>query len=441
MKVKPKRMLVLVVASLAMLIASSSSASAASTCLPIVGSGSSLQKVAQQEVWITGFTKASGGWWEGLCETDPSPITYNATSSGTGKGEWGYETATLGSDSPFDAFIGTDLAPSAAQIEHMGLAGGQPTPAEGTVTVPVAQSAVSVVVSLPLGCKPKETTEPAEINSEQLQLEWEKGSSSFASYVKGVTGTCTATPELIARSSKSGTTAGFKRYFATLTLNAAWLGVTSTPLKSEEVAWPMEVELSGHLNTTCCEKGSTLASLVFSMPGTSGYADLADARNEGFAEKEKWVEHTNAAGEKYWSAIAKIDTSSPLDKYEAPEEAGGGSNCSNVKYKEQGVHLVAPGEDWSEVKPENVTENGAYPICTLTFDLAWNSYETTALNSKYGSSLVSEHYGLTVLDYLKTVVASTQGQSSVLTAKHYGALPAGIRERAEAGVNGTNIKA
>jgi hypothetical protein len=438
MKVKLGRMLVLAGASLTMLIASSAPASAASTCLPILGAGSSLQKIAQENVWISGFTKASGGWWEGLCEAD-TEITYMSTSSGKGKTQWGYENGTLGTDSPFEAFIGTDLAPNDTQLTNMGAAGEQPTHLDGVVTVPVAQSAVSVIVSLPLGCKPVNSTEPAEIKSAKiLTEEWETGGKEFSTYVKGLEGTCTADPNLKVRSSNSGTTAGFKRFFATLTNAEPWLKLTETPLKSEEPTWPMTLELSGHFSA-CCEKGSTLAETVYTSPGLSGYADLADARNEGFAAGSKWASHTNAAGESYWSAVAEVQTTEEVSEFVSPEETGGGSNCKNAKYKEETVHSVGPGEDWSEVKQSNVKKNASYPICTLTFDLAWNHYSTPILETKYGSALKAEHVGLTVLHYLHTIISTTLGQGGGLTTAHYGALPTEIQTKALNGVTETNI--
>jgi hypothetical protein len=431
-------MLALAGASLAVFVALSSTASATVTCLAIAGAGSSLQKIAQENVWILGFTMTPG-WWEGLCEKDPT-ITYRSTSSGKGKQQWGYENQTLLDELPFAAFIGTDLAPTLTQIENMGVAGEQPTHMTGTVTVPVAQSAITVVVSLPTNCHPNAGVTEASINATKLKEEWETGGKTFKEYVREIECSAESDPNLKVRSANSGTTAGFKRFFDTLSGDVApWHALTETPLKSENIEWPMTLELSVHF-AACCEKGSELAETVYKTPGTSGYADLADARHEGFLAGTKWHTHENAAHEKYLSAIAQIQTTEPASAFETPEEAGGGSRCKAAVYKEETTHAVAPGADWSEVKQTNVKSNGSYPICTLTYDLAWNSYETPALEGKYGSQLLAEHTGLTVVHYLHSIILSTQGQGSTLTEKNYGVLPKAIREKAETGVNETNIK-
>jgi len=422
----------LVGVSLAILAVAAPMASAKTVCLSIVGAGSSLQKTAQEKVWILGFTMTPG-WWETSCTSAPT-ITYNSTSSGKGKEQWGYENKTLGTDKPFEAFIGTDLAPNAAQIKNMGEAGGQPTAAKGTITVPVAQSAIAVLITLPHNCHPKPGETEAKVSALALAEAWEKGNKEFTDYVRGIECAASSLPNFKARSSNSGTTAGFKRFFATLTDTSLWLTATSTPLKSEEPSWPLALEDSGHLQK-CCEKGSQLAELVLTDAGTTGYADLADARNAGFTNT--WTSH----GSGLLSAFALVETTEPEpEEFESPEEAGGGSNCKKAKYKEENTHLVSPGEDWSEVKQVNVKENGSYPICTLTFDLAWNAYETAPLETKYGSKLLAEHVGLLVLYYLHSIVLPTQGQGTALTENHYGVLPKAIREKAEEGVNSTNIK-
>jgi hypothetical protein len=431
------RIVVLAVACVATAFAVSvSTASAAGRkCAVIEGAGSSLQKVAQQEVWGPNHWETKMG--EEECEKVVE-VKYNPTSSGKGKTQWGYETQVLKGgetgETQFPVFIGTDLAPSKPQIENMGVA-GKGTVNNNVMSIPVAQSAITVMVSLPEGCKPVSTEKKAEVKNGVLREEWEKGAKEFSAFLKDkVEGTCAAKPKLEARSSNSGTTAGFKRYFDTLVGNVApWKALTETPLKSEEPTWPAELEASGNL-TKCCAKGSELAKTVFETPGTSGYADLADARHEGFTTT--WVEHT-VGTKKFWSAIALVESK---EEFTSPEEATGGSNCKKAKYEKE-KEKVEPGIDWSEAKQKNVAEKGAYSICTLTFDLTWKEYETKNLEEKYGTKAVTEEKRNTVLNYLKWVVLSTGGQAiKTLTEKHYGALPTEMRQHAETGVKAANIK-
>jgi ABC-type phosphate transport system substrate-binding protein len=401
-------------------------------CAVIQGAGSSLQKVAQTEVWGPNHwvTKLGAEECEKVVE-----VKYNPTSSGKGKEQWGYETKTLGTESPFPVFVGTDLAPSAAQIENMSEAGGQAAK-KNVMAVPVAQSAVTVMVSLPEGCKPAATAKKAEIKNAVLREEWEKGAKQFSAFLKDkVEGTCTASLKLKARSSNSGTTAGFKRYFDTLSKEAEpWKKLNETPLHSENTEWPAELEASGNLEK-CCAKGSELAKTVFENPGTSGYADLSDARHEGFTTT--WAEH-EVAGKKFWSAVALVESK---EEFTNPEEGtGGGSNCKKAKYEKE-KEKVEPGIDWSAAKQANVAEKGAYSICTLTFDLTWKEYERPALEAKYGTKAETEEKRNTELNYLKWIVSGTGGQViKTLTEKHYGALPKEMREHAVTGVKAVNIK-
>jgi ABC-type phosphate transport system substrate-binding protein len=441
MKLKLVHAIALVGASVTLLAASASPA-LATECANILGAGSSLQNNAQTKVWIPGFTKTEG-WWLFLCPNKPE-ITYDSTSSGKGKEKWGYKTGTLdegatGENIP--AFVGTDIAPNKEQIENMGKAGEQSTFAKGVMAVPVTQSAVSVLVSLPQSCHPKSGKKFAEVSLAALTKEWLTGGLSFVTYVENVEGTgCSALPNVKVRSSGSGTTAGFKRYFDTDSGEAApWMKITLTPLESEEVKWPLELEDSGHYQP-CCEKGSQLASLVLTDAGSTGYADLSDARAQGFAPGDEWVQHTNGSGETFLSAIAEIITTNPSKEAVSPEEAEGGSNCQKAKYKGETTLLVAPGEDWSEAKQVNTNENEAYPICTLTFDLAWNKYNTMKLELvAHGYGTEAESIGLTVRHYLHKIVLKGFGQSEALTLQHFGELPKEIREKAENATNEENI--
>ncbi|HEY2282359.1 MAG TPA: hypothetical protein VGH60_02275 [Solirubrobacteraceae bacterium] len=419
MREKLKGIGVLAVASVAIMIAGAPAANA-ETCAAVQGAGSSLQNIAQKEVWMPGFASAVT-----LCAANPL-VTYNSTSSGRGKAQWGYEGGGLklkeSGETSFPAFIGTDLAPDAGQITNMGAAGEQPTHSEGVLTVPVAQSAISVIVSLPTDCRPKSPSKEAEIEPTLLKEEWEKDLLTILQYVKNVecTGSDSAAILLEARSSNSGTTAGFKRYLDLVAAGAApWNELTETPLKAEEPNWPSEAEKT-HLDK-CCTKGSEVASTVLNTPNSSGYADLADARHEGFTTK--WVDHLNAAKELYLSAIALVKSNT---EFESPEETSGGSNCKNATYNEE-TRVVKPGADWSTAQQTNIKTNKAYPICTLTFDLAWNKYDTPALVSQYGTLAVTEETRNTVRNYLEWVTSG--GQSATLKSDHYGELPAGIKTK------------
>jgi hypothetical protein len=77
----------------------------------------------------------------------------------------------------------------------MEVAGG----GSGIVTIPVGQSAISVPVSLPEGCVPKEVGTPPTVTGANLSRAWETGGTgkTFAELFSGVTGKCSSTPLFI----------------------------------------------------------------------------------------------------------------------------------------------------------------------------------------------------------------------------------------------------
>jgi ABC-type phosphate transport system substrate-binding protein len=416
------RVIVLAGALVAVLSAVGASSASAATCVNIHGSGSSLQKVAQESVWTP-------KWLVNECTTKTA-VTYTATSSGTGKKQWGSggKLEEPEGETPFPAFIGSDTAASTAQMESMSLAGEQTKHAQ-IVAVPVAQSAITQMISLPTGCEPAAGAVP-HVSGAKLASEWEKDLITFAT-LTGVTGTaCNVAPSLLVRSSGSGTTAGEKHYFETLTDSAEWLAVAKELPEAEGTKWPSEV--NGKVGR-CCEKGSQLVLAVFDTPGTIGYADLADSAS---AMSVAWSKHGPTSKE-YWSGLAKVEAGEELV---SPESTEGESNCKEAKYENQTSKSVKPGEDWSTAKQSNVNSLGVYPVCTLTFDLAWHKYETTPLEPLYSSKSVE--VANTVRDYLHWIVGSiSDSGQEVLALKelHYGKLPAEIKAAAEKGVTKSNI--
>jgi hypothetical protein len=171
------------------------------TCAtPGFASGSSLQNSAQTETWLT-----STGWGgsaieateKTACTVKPfsSPtapkITYTKTSSGQGLEEFGNGTGVLQPEEDkkaeeaekkgegikdtegnvLDFFVGTDDPPNSSEMgEAQTAAGAKHGSVE--ITIPVAQSPVTVMLSLPAGC----TIEPGshvDLNNNSIGQLWE----------------------------------------------------------------------------------------------------------------------------------------------------------------------------------------------------------------------------------------------------------------------------
>jgi hypothetical protein len=429
-------------------------------CAGITGAGSSLQNIAQKNVWIAGFISPGTGWTSSVCENEPTPIEYFSSSSGKGIGQWGangthtLKAETIEGHEVFPTYVGTDVGPeglsttTGSQLNEMDVAGGQGTAAgEGVVTVPVAQSAVSVLVQVPAEClgtlKEKEVV---SITSEHLEKEWFSNTTKWSGLITGTaTGAkseCTTekTPVLYGRFSASGTTAGFKRFLGDLnsgTDKATWAPFISTAVKSESPSeWP-KVPLEEACSTKL-EKGSQLAKAALECETANGaiaYADLADARAAGFEKEAKLIK---PAGKTYYVAVVRVQNNgygvAPA-VFQSPEKAVA-SNCAKANYFKEKTLAVKGNEDWSGAKEENIEggEAEAYPLCTLTFDVAWHVYEKVSAPAvgAYSQSKANAVYA-----YLHYVVSSA-GQGTELTSHNYGVLPASVKAAAVAGLENTN---
>lgn len=449
----------------------------------IFGAGSSLQKIAQREVWITGGRAAfgsTGNLWStlSLCLQLPG-IEYYSSSSGKGMGQWGNNTRTellleeLENKSGtrekiFPTYVGTDAAPEgktslgsvvSAELLRMDNAGGQSTLlGSGVVVVPVAQSAVTVMVSLPAGCTLRVRTAP-KVSVLGLYEEWTHKTNGvrgveWAKLIEGGevvnkgTERCGATSVLrgkvgttFARSAASGTTAGFKRFFKALRSRKpaderAWTEKTETVAKALSASeWPAgtgqeERGLVGGRSVEL-EKGSQEAEATYENANSIGYADLADALKAKFPTGTRVVEHT-ANGNNYTSFLVEVSNGTFTElptQYASPETEEGESNCSGVTYEPLPT-AVEGNADWSHVV-ENSQERGRsgnYPICTLTYDLAWHIYDKVRGPLTYKEEQVNAVYA-----FLHYIVSEREGQLE-LGSRHYGKLPASVRRLAESGL-------
>jgi ABC-type phosphate transport system substrate-binding protein len=412
----------------------------------LVGSGSSLQAAAQNEVW-------SSGWSAKQCEKKPT-VKYTATSSGLALEQWGANKGTLGGaagvEKPFPMFIGTDIAPEgpatngATQLFKMVKAAqwGESEYANEAITVPVAQLAVAVVVSLPKGCNAGSGT--PEVKSKALEEEWEAGTVSFKTLITGVTLTgksCeevkkaegSLQPLLQARSNASGASAAFKRYLALIgPAKNEFINLTPTAEKSASTEWPKTLP-AGQPSKAFNSTDSDLAQTVATTAGSIGYVGLADAIAAGFKSKPEEI-IGQGDHQSFFVQVQNNGKEAAEPEYASPE-SGSASNCSGAEYKEV-PSTVEPEVDWSHVVDKNIEagKKATYPICTLTFDVAWIWADMPELE---GKRAYSEENDAAVYSYLRYIVATEAeagGQNKTLEEKHYAKLPTEIQTAAGAGL-------
>jgi ABC-type phosphate transport system substrate-binding protein len=361
------------------------SAVAAPTCpsnavKAIEGRGSASQRIAEQ-VWtgreaptgaltaiphaleISGFST-----YASFCETTPS-VSYTSTNDRDALGAFRFlgsgviENGTHAGETHSMAFVASDEAPAKGQIENAEAAttGGVATGANPLI-IPVAQTSIAVIVHPPAGCT-LTSDKTHGISSIELNKIFSGTMKVWSELASHSGPSCEHTITRVVREDMSNTTWQFKNY----------LSVLETTLKGEGPGcslgtWaalrPIENLTTGAPNTTwpeCVERtplvkkitGAALAQYVASTSGTIGYAVLPDA--------------TAKAAE-----VARLQDD-PKAIY-APPEVGTTSNCGAQRFTVP-TSTTGEGVDWSNVTSAVPTIGGGlYPLCTLTYDLAWSSY-------------------------------------------------------------------
>ncbi len=462
------------------LVGSSSALAGTLTCSNNWASGSSFQGTAQLNVWIPDYPTYTN------CSSSIT-LHYDKTSSGNGLAEFGNITHVLepsndnepteGAHAPvgvLDGFTGTDDPPNAGELGNAEHAAFEATPVE--LTIPVTQSAVAVILSLPSKCKI--TSSPGRVSIQNLSLDklWlgtvpaggsdsQKGGAAypentwgaffalvglatFENQEIGSTG-CEDPITLEARSTNSGTSYAFKSYLGQVD-NTSWHGY-----ETDASVWPATVSRSfaGHNNAS----GGNLATHTAENPGSIGYANVADAANiygcitsctagdVGFGPEAK--ETTDGTSEEHQILWARMQNNGNVltgEGYTGPSTGTGTAavaNCATEKITPS--ELGAPysvTDSWNGVLASDPDAAGDlagnfYPICALTYDLAWKHYNAPNLSAYYnnsGQSTTDEGIESTVKDYLTYVTSSASGEGqSAIQSNFYQKLPSAILTKAQ----------
>jgi hypothetical protein len=279
---------------------------------------------------------------------------------------------------------------------------------------------------------------------------------------------CAATPIFrIARFDTSGTSFNFKAYLSLLpsfgedggthlwkegqvgSTNNAWpLADASHPGIPAVVAKTKEEQVTGETgakvtagnaeectttispNQICraaAEGGGSLAKAVNATNGSIGYLDVATARKESFTIETSKNDVT------YWLPLQAVNpelpaasriehptlffepTLNPKAHFTTTVTSEKGANCEEADYR--GIPTTPASDptlgDWSNAI---ATGGGAYPICAITYDLAFDDDAPV-----YGEAAPEEEAARTVKEYLTSVV-SIPGQT-LLPEFDYGTLP------------------
>jgi phosphate transport system substrate-binding protein len=404
--------------------ASAGSALAATECgsgtpANIQGQGSSLQRIAQQEWTGREVPTALGSalphtkllaperGYAKECASGTT-VSYTSTSSGEGLTAFRYKGAgsiLSGGTEPEKgyAFVGSDDGPTKAEIEN---AESATTGANGLI-IPVAETSIAVIVHPPEGCS-FETGKLHGITFAQLNEVFAGTLKEWSGFGTQVKGTCGSAITRVVREDSSGTSLQFKNYLSALETTegikasgpgcslGTWAGLREG---ANNTVWP---ECAGTTTVVRKKGGGLLAETVKSTAGTIGYVALPDAKSKG-------------------AEVARLQNKAAAE-FALPEN-GNASNCGSRIYTIPTERVSGDGEGegvvWNQVFGASPTVGGTlYPLCTLTYDIAWSNYRKAG----YGSSEAeAKNVAADVKKYIGSYVLGA-GQS-LLSEHFYQPLP------------------
>jgi len=405
----------------------------------VKGMGSFLQTRAQQQ-W-------SGGESAFNISSDPLACSGSQGAKGTPKvnyvplasaaalRHWGAEDGSLhAAEFGFLAhFLATDIAPSGpVGAEGSMLAKMKAALGSDVAVVPVTQTAIAIAAHPPQLPAHAACAVP-RINNVQLQKVFSGESKNWrqlnAASDPTLGGDCDQAITRIVRDESSGTTYQFKHYLNTI--NSAPLACTGKSQRtwaqlqapfggetSPNQEWPRKSacqEGEGSVTTVSgpiAEGGGGPLGYVRETPGTITYGSLSEAQQQA---PKRVIDLYNGV------------------RFASPENGEGGASCGAAKYTRPAGWEGGVDVDWSQVYGSDpnigAAAKNAYPICTLTWDVA-------------ATNRFSVKAATTVHDYLAFVVAKEGGQAAVRHSGYHD-LPASIVKAANAAIahiNGSEVE-
>jgi ABC-type phosphate transport system substrate-binding protein len=387
-----------VVAALGFGALNAGAAAAAPACTgnSVTGAGSSLQKIAQLNVWGPNFGNV-------ICNKGSLPkVSYNSVGSGAGMKEWSYD-GVKGTVNTGLAFIGTDDAPTTAQMANIKAAAG----GANVVVVPVTQTAISIVANPPAGC------EIEEISNGDLTAVFE-GRFDEWGQLDTAEGECNSAITRVVRKDGSGTSYQLKNYL--FQANKKALACTGAEKQTWQQLEPITNGTTGAPNTTwpetCAER--TLSAVV--RPANTGGGEVVKTVN-ATAGSIGYAALPDAMANKTTAIVLRLQNNglgSAIEGTYASPIAGSTANCDSMSYKTPPAVNGGLEIDWSQVFGAKPAIGGsAYPLCTLTYDIALHGY---------GAAGFAQKDEITVRDYLTEYITQATGQTDI-ASNFYAALP------------------
>jgi hypothetical protein len=409
----------------------------------------------------------------------PAPV-FTTTTSGDGFAEFGNTSGKLDltqdptadklTTPELDAYVATDSAPNSTELGDATSASGSSSANE--VTVPVAQTPLDVLLSLPASTSISLNSSQQIDLTNQLVSElyagespaaggysentWgafltdaglskiTSGSPSVGQFLDNGGGTTKISIEV--RKNGAGTTLNLKKYLFTLD-SSAYLnsGPWASPILDDANAygtdeWPngpgIFADASPGNSTDAAE-----ALAVWDTAATVGYATAGDAASQGFTD----VPTTGGNSQQVLYAEIQDNGVSATPVYANPENNATSPVSANVFTGDVNINGADPSEpgSWSEpggpawtgswsatqASDPNVygkaSDVGYYPIVAVAFDLSWHSF--TATNLAAEANYTSDAAG-TTKQFLEFATGATgQGDIQKSGSSYYSELPTNIQ--------------
>lgn len=399
---------------------------------------------------------------EDFCGTSAPAVTYDPAGSGAGRRSFG-ERGSANPTGARDATIriaATDEPPTPTQTGQME--GGPIDGGGNDVTaadngdlhvIPVAVGANVIAVNFPDGCTPPaaslandvaQSTKRVKLTAVNLEKAF-YGDTTGDTWGELLGGTLTGTPtdagmvaasitdcnlvpvRRVVRFDDSGTTFVQKDWLGKVngSRSPAW----STFFANPNTTWPNTVgestaspcPVASNLCKNTSNGNGPLLDRLNTTDGGIGYGDISTARGRGF-------EVSSVSDDTFWAPIVQGNGTAyepTADPTAWRQNVGArGAGCSGVTFAGSPSSTLG---SWASVSGTLGTAGTVYPLCSLTYALAWDDYA-----APYGASADNEAKARTAKDYLNAAVSALgQGNNS---SRDYAALPSALRTIAQDGV-------
>jgi ABC-type phosphate transport system substrate-binding protein len=313
-------------------------------------------------------------------------VEYAPSGSGAGRAAFGATDAAGSARNLTIDFGGTDDAPTPTQVananEGPNVVAGADSDDGVLHTIPIAQGSVAVDARIPDGCEL--TVAGRQLARNRIEGFY-RGLAAFDTW-KELVGTnivgsagglssavCQAKkPARVVRFDNSGTTNIFKRYLQKAAAGAFDWREPADGGTLANNAWP-----SATINAGVNGNGPELDTVAAQgTNGGIGYGDLGGSRGRNFG----WSFSGGVAVQSdrtIWLRIQRIANTSYISPATNNDQVGTkGAACTHVTYTNQGATTKSSWQDTAAV--ETTTD---YPICGLTYALAWQSPKAVGITS------------------------------------------------------------